>query len=278
MLTLGALGAQTPGASGAPPSSSGEAGREAGGSEGDGTDENSEDGDAEDDEESSGERFRPWFSLGADLLFFVEDSSLESDPEPILPALFLGFGFPVVQAKSAALFIVPSLDVYWTHYRWSEARNRPVPAAIENRDEFVVGFFTGIGAEGRLRVKKSFSLRLGLGLSADLRLVLLAEGLNDTDPIDTINKEKEKVNDYFWQGGNFLFANISLGFDFKVLENYNAGINVKAWVPFAAPERYGNDSALLGWRFGVMISFSRLIGPTAASEAEAAAPPPDPKS
>jgi hypothetical protein len=273
MLVNPALRAQTPPESPAPgtPAAAEEDGKKDGEEEDDG-----EEDDAK-DKKKPGERFRPYFSLGADLLFFIEDSSLESDPEPVLPAFFLAFGIPVVQLNSAALFIVPSLDVYWTHYRWSDARARPVPAAIENRDEFVTGFFTGLGAEGQMRIAKSFLTRFSLGISADLRLVLVADGLNsDVDPVDQIKEDTKKVNDYFWEAKNLLFAHAALGFDFRALENYTVGIGVKAWMPFSVPSRYANDSPLLGWRFGVMINFARLIGQAAPkkpeSEPEEAAP------
>jgi hypothetical protein len=262
-----ALKAQTPSGPAAPGTQA-EAGAGDGSPDGE-TDENNNDDDAEKNKKKAGERFRPYFSLGADMIFFIEDSSLESDPEPILPALYFSFGFPVFQKNSIAVYVVPAFDIYWTHYRWSDARSRPVPAAIENRDEFVTGFITGLGAEGQMRLSKSFSIRLNLGLSADLRVILLADGLNpDVDPIAKINEEKEKVIDYFWKPANFLFAHIAFGFDFRISANYTVGLNIKTWIPFAAPKHYAGDSSLLGWRFGVLINFSRLIG-TAAESAPA---------
>jgi hypothetical protein len=215
---------------------------------------------AEAEAEKEKEKQRFYLSLNTDILFFIEDSSLESDPMPILPSFSARFGFPVAAVKGVAIFVAPALGFYSTYYRWSELLDKPVPAAIENREASIIGFVLGVGAEARWALSPSWVLRANLGLSADFRLILLADGLNEgVDPIDDIKKRNEKLSNYFWAGARWIFAHIIIGFDWKPWENYAVGLDFTMQMPFNPPTVNSGDSASIGWRFGIGARFTRLF-------------------
>jgi hypothetical protein len=233
------------------------------GDEGDvGDEEKKPDGDVDEEPPAQVEKEKQRFylSLGVDILFFIEDSSLESDPMPILPSFFASFGVPVASIKALSLYAVPDIGIYSTYYRWSDLLDKPVPAAIENREASIYGFVVGIGAQARYTLPKSFILRAKLGLSADFRLILLADGLNEgVDPIDEIKKRNEKVSAYFWTDTRWLFAHFNIGFDWKAWDDYAVGLDFNMQIPFNPPQANTGDSSSIGWRFGIAARLTRLF-------------------
>ncbi|MDR3325103.1 MAG: hypothetical protein LBS82_03830 [Spirochaetaceae bacterium] len=209
---------------------------------------------------AGGRGARRFLALGGDLAFLIEDGSLESDPMPVLPTFFASFGFPLASLGGADVFIAPSLGFYSTHYRWSDLRGRPVPAASENREAEVYGVVAGAAAELHVPLSAAFVLKANLGLAADFRAVVLAGGLNDgVDPIDEIKRRNDAAADYFWGGARWLFARFALGFDWRPWNDYGVGLDVSMMAPFHPPEAAAGDTELLGWRFGVGVRFSRLF-------------------
>jgi hypothetical protein len=220
---------------------------------------------AGEDEKETGETLKPppsekqparsLFAIGGSILFFIDDSSMESDPMPVLGALYLGFAYPVLKKSQFSCRIFVSLDVYSTHYRWSDALSRPVPAATENRRVTVTGFPAGAGAEIRYDFSRKAAAFGNIGLSADCRIVTFAENLReDIEDMDALKTEKNKIAGYFGNGVNWLFFEISAGTELKLWEKTSLDIKARSFMPFKHIERQTNDSAFLGWRFGLGIS------------------------
>ncbi|MDR2509921.1 MAG: hypothetical protein LBC77_04675 [Spirochaetaceae bacterium] len=203
---------------------------------------------------------RPYIGAGGTILFFIEDSSLKSDPMPVLPAFYLNFSYPVFQLDPIVVYAALSLDLYSTHYLWDKDGGRALPAAVENRDALVFGFPTGIAAELRFNIIDALAFRLNAGLSADFRLTLLAEDLNEgIDPIEEITANKNNIEKYFWEDFHWLFCEFSAGFDIKLWKKFSLELAGRAFLPFNPPAARDGDDKMLGWRFGVGIRIIRKL-------------------
>jgi hypothetical protein len=95
------------------------------------------------------------------------------------------------------------------------------------------------------------------GFAADMRAVLIAEDLNEVDPIAKIADDVEKVKSYFWQ--HPLYFHTALGVGLRHVQKYSATVNFNVWIPFAPPKHLEGDISLLGWRFGLGVRFSRYF-------------------
>jgi hypothetical protein len=211
----------------------------------------------EDDSETSGiedvpKGFFSYFSLslGTAVLFFPESDVLVSDPMPVLPSPHIALGFPFAFPGDTVFSVETTLDLYWTHYAYSTVLQRPVPAAIENRSSLVIGPFLGLQVQGKTGIGPVVGLRYFLGAAFDLRIVLIAEDLNDADLAKASN-DTELTNDYFWNEGRWLFPFAGAGVDFKISPGISFGIAGRVWIPFYRWQTNENLSGLDGWRFGV---------------------------
>jgi hypothetical protein len=186
------------------------------------------------------------FSFGASILVFQEDYGFDAAPVPILPAPSIAFMLPPLGSGFMGGALELTLDMYFTHYKYSYELNRPVPAEIENRSAFVLGSVLALQVQGYFRVNK-FRLRLNAGIAGDFRLVLLAEDLNEAD-LDDANKQKDEIIDFFSQIGQILFPTVCLGMDFQITPHWAGGIDLRVWAP---SDFSGIDEQFLGWRFGI---------------------------
>lgn len=192
-----------------------------------------------------------FMAAGGYVFFFRDDSSLESDAAPILPAFHLNLSFPVWRAGYINIYLGLSGDVYSTHYMWSETLARPLPAGAENRRALVYGFPLGIAANLRFNLLQKLALCASLGATADLRLTLLAEDLNPSDPLDAISAECDKIGEYFFNDMHWLYIEAGIGADYKFSEKYSIEFQGRILIPVSAPsERQGETVSFLGARPG----------------------------
>jgi hypothetical protein len=194
------------------------------------------------------------WSAGGSLLFFPEDNGLYSDPMPILPSPGMAVAYPVAGPMWAEL----TLDFYFTHYGYSDELGRAVPYAIENRSAQVWAIVLGAQAVALFPVTPMIDVRAYGGLSADMRIVLLAEDLNEgVDDIPLIRKETDQVRSYFWGQGRWLLPVIGSGVDFSLNERFKLGVDLRMWIPLYKLWTDEGFTNIDGWRFGagVRISF-----------------------
>jgi hypothetical protein len=189
-------------------------------------------------------------SLGTVVLFFPESDELRSDPMPVVPSPHIALGFPFAFPGNTTLSVETTLDLYWTHYAYSTALQRPVPAAIENRSSLVIGPVLGAQLQGKTGIGPVVFARYFLGVAFDLRIVLIAEDLNDADLAKASN-DTELTNDYFWNGGRWFFPFAGAGVDFKVSPRLSFGVAGRAWLPLYRWLTGEDSSGFDGWRFGV---------------------------
>jgi hypothetical protein len=174
---------------------------------------------------------------------------------PVLPSPGFGAAYPV----KGSLWLELTGDFYFTHYGYNFTLDRAVPAAIENRSSFVIGSVLGLQAVALFELSPVVSLRVYGGPAADLRIVLLAEDLNETDPMDEIRRETRAVKDYFWGKGRWFLPVFGAGMDFALNSKLKLGFDLRVWFPLYKVWSGENLPAAEGWRFGMgaRITFRR---------------------
>jgi len=187
-----------------------------------------------------------WFVEGS-LLFFPEDNGMESDPMPILPALGAGVSYPLGRRLALEL----TLDFYTTHYGYSHTLNRPVPLAIENRTARVMGFLLGLQLAGHFELTPRLRIRAYGGPAADLRIALIASGLNEgLDDMDEIRRDTNLVRSYFWSRGRWFKPLVGVGADYTLNSGFRLGVDFRVWMPVYRLWTGENLPPVEGWRFG----------------------------
>jgi hypothetical protein len=193
------------------------------------------------------------WSAGGSILFFPEDNGMRSDPMPILPSPGMGVAYPVYGPMWAEL----TLDLYFTHYGYDYVLGRAVPYAIENRSSQVWAFVLGAQAVALFSPTPLIDIRAYGGFAADMRLVLLAEDLNEgLDRIDEITAETDNVRSYFWGQGRWFLPLLGSGVDFNLNEWFKLGMDVRMWIPLYKLWTGEGFMKIDGWRFGVGVRLS----------------------
>ncbi|MDR1212107.1 MAG: hypothetical protein LBK40_07745 [Spirochaetaceae bacterium] len=191
------------------------------------------------------------WSFRGSMLVIPEDNGLEGDPMPILGSLGLSAAHPLGER----LFFETSLDFYMTHYGFPDNAGRPYPYAEENRSTRVIGSVLGFQALYRQELGSSTWLRAYGGLAADLRLCLIAGGLEGADR-DAASKETSRTASYFWSEGRWLFPVIGTGMDFAASQKFLLGFDLRVWFPLYRLWSGESLPAVEGWRFAAGLRFT----------------------
>ena len=202
-----------------------------------------------------------WFGEGS-VLLFPEDNGMDSGPMPVLPSP--GFG---VSYKAADIFkskgelrLELALDFYFTHYAYDYGLDRAVPAAIENRSALVIGFPLAFQLAAYFDLASFMTVRVFGGPAADLRIVLIAEDLNDADligpPETNARIQTDSVRSYFWSQGRWLMPVIGTGVDFTINPRFKLGVDFRVWIPVYRLWSGETLPGIEGWRFGPGIRFT----------------------
>jgi hypothetical protein len=190
-----------------------------------------------------------WFIEGS-VLFFPEDNGYHSDPMPILPSPGFGVSYPFTNLFRLEL----TFDFYMTHYGYSTELDRAVPMAQENRSARVIGILLGVQAAWYFNFTPILTGRAFIGPAADLRIVLIAAGLNDAD--DDAADQTDSVRKYFWSQGRWFMPVIGTGLDITVNPRFKVGLDFRVWMP-AYRIWSGEDlPGIEGWRFSPGIRFT----------------------
>jgi hypothetical protein len=114
-----------------------------------------------------------------------------------------------------------------------------------------------LGLQGvfRPRLGASTWLRLYGGLAADLRLCLIAGGLEGGDR-EEASKETSRTASYFWSRGRWLFPFAGWGMDFAVSQKFLAGFDFRVWFPVYKIWTGEDLPAVEGWRFAGGLRFT----------------------
>lgn len=170
----------------------------------------------------------PSFIYRASVLTILEDNGLYGDPAPILPSP----GFAVALPLLSFLKFEPGLDFYFTYYGYADQLGRAVPVSIEQRSAAVYGFMLNLPLDFSFRIAKLVGFHASVGMTADLRLCLVADGLeSDTQGLSEAIAQTGQVAAYFWDAGRWLYPSASFGFDFPFTDKYYLGVDLRAWYP-----------------------------------------------
>ncbi|MDR3123919.1 MAG: hypothetical protein LBU16_09110 [Treponema sp.] len=191
-------------------------------------------------------------SFRGSILFFPEDNGLESDAMPVLPSLGIAAGWPVFDWR-----VELSWDCYGTYYAYNDRLDRAVPAIPDNRSSFVIGSLLGVQAVKTFALRDAVRIRAYGGPAADLRLCLIADGLEGTDAEDAAAETRD-IAAYFWRQGRWLMPTAGAGIDFALTETLRMGFDLRAWLPVYRLWTAEDLPAVEGWRFAAGVRFSAL--------------------
>lgn len=191
-----------------------------------------------------------WSFRGTLMIFPEENGPASGAPMPLLsvPGAALAYRF---RESCEAEF---SLDLYLTRYGYDWKLDRPVPVELENRSAFVLGALAGVRLGVYVPLGSRGILRIYAGPAADLRLVLLAADLNESDLIPNdpsgAPMQTSAVRNYFWAGGRWFLPFAGAGFDIPVNDDLLVGIDFRVWFPVYRCWTGEDLPPLEGWRFG----------------------------
>ena len=193
------------------------------------------------------------WQIKGSIFFFPEDNGKYSDPMKVLPSLGAGASYPLTEK----LRLEMTMDFYTTHYGYSSILGRAVPDAIENRTARVLGFVLGFHAARYFDLTSLMTLRAYGGPAIDMRIVFLAEGLDEGLPdIEDIRKDVDEVRSYFWSKGRWFLPVVGAGLDFAINPRFKLGIDMRIWIPIYRIWSGENLPAIEGWRFGPGITLT----------------------
>jgi hypothetical protein len=187
------------------------------------------------------------------VLIFPEDNGLDSDSGPILPSIGILAVWPLVKSLEIEL----SLDFYGTYYAYSYKLDRAIPAIPDNRSAFVIGSILGVQALKTFPLSDTLHLRVYGGPAADLRICLVADGLEGEDEKDA-SEQTSEISAYFWGQGRWFIPVIGTGMDFNVTEKLRMGLDLRVWFPVYRLWTGESLPSIEGWRFGAGLRFSVL--------------------
>jgi hypothetical protein len=148
-----------------------------------------------------------------------------------------------------------SLDCYGAYYAYSDALNRAVPAIPDNRSSFILGSILGVQALKTFALGNAVRIRLYGGPAADLRICLVADGLEGADAADAAAETKD-IAAYFWGQGRWFMPAAGAGMDFALTEKLLLGFDLRAWLPAWRLWTAEDLPAVEGWRFAAGLRFS----------------------
>ena len=189
-------------------------------------------------------------SFRGGIMLFTDNGNLP-DPMPVLPSVGVAADFGIF----GPLRFEASLDFYGTDYDYSYPLSRAVPASIEYRSSFVVGFVLGFQALGRFDLTPSMALRVFGGPGVDLRACFLSYNLNQNDIDENSGKRITSIVDdiavYFWDSGRWFLPTAGIGFDYRILPKLMLGIDGRVWFPLYRAWSGEDLAPLEGWRFSL---------------------------
>ena len=150
-----------------------------------------------------------------------------SAASPILDALGASFDL-----KLSDLFLFePSLDIYGTYYKWLPDQNRAVPAELENREAFVLGFILDTSFYIRWAIADRLQLQFGLGPAFILPAGFIGVQENDQTTQAGIVADVKSINGWFYSEGRFVRPSATLSFRFKLRDKIDFGVWGRVIVP-----------------------------------------------
>ena len=204
--------------------------------------------------------FFNWSVLGS-MFYFAADNGVNSDPAPILPSL----GGSVSLRLNNFLRLELTEDVYFTNYEYNYEYGYPMACNPENRSAFVLGFITGIQLTGVIPIGGGITVRVYGGPAADLRIVLVAIGLNHPNDFtggieNNARLQTNAISDYFWGEGRWFMPVAGAGMDFPINEKFLLGFDLRTWFPVYKLWTNDQTPAIDGWRFGAGLRITPRLG------------------
>ncbi len=167
----------------------------------------------------------PW-AIQFSLAFIPEDNGTAGDPSPLIPSFGVSWG----HSFASWVAFEPSLDFFSTYYGYETTLERAIPLALENRRSLVIGTLLSLPFRFSVTLAERFRLNLLLGPAFDLRLCLIADGLQDSD-LEDATEQTSRAFSYFWSEGRWFRPLSGLGADWRDSRGRRFGLDLRAWMP-----------------------------------------------
>jgi len=185
-------------------------------------------------------------SFGGNLLHFYADRPVDSDPAPIIPSLGCSLAMPF----SSYVRLELTQDIYFANYEYNFGLDRAFACNTENRSAFVLGFISAVQLTLAIPTNPNGgAIRVYGGPAADIRIVMLALGLNPDDEPDA-REQTNAIRSYFLGGDRWFMPVAGVGMDFPVNERFLLGFDLRTWFPLYKSGSNKYNPGLDGWRFG----------------------------
>ena len=175
--------------------------------------------------EAKGISVRPYFNIGTNITLNLA-SKEKIAPTPVN----FTFGGGVVLDITDLISIEPRLDFWMMYYLYDGID--ALPAEVEHRTATTLCFMLDCPVGFNFRFGKH-TITPGAGLGFLMRFGLLSTGVKDNDKgaTGTAKGDIEKINSWFWGNARFLYPEIFLSWDYKVNDNFRAGLTAKVYLP-----------------------------------------------
>jgi len=187
------------------------------------------------------------WAVTGNILFFLADDGVDADPAPIIPSLGGALSLPLF----GSFRIEFTEDIYISNYEFNPRLGYPAACNPENRSALVIGFVTAAQFTGVFPINdKGIVIRAYAGPALDLRIVLLAAGLNHSSDSEA-KSQADAIRDYFSKDARWLIPVAGFGMDFPINEKFLLGFDLRAWIPIYKAWTDQDLPAINGWRLGV---------------------------
>lgn len=157
------------------------------------------------------------------------EGGTKSAVSPITFSTAIGAVWP----NNSLLSFQPRLSFFTMYYIWNG--KEALPSEVENRTALSLSFLLDIPAVFSFRVNKN-TFETGLGLALLARIGILAPGVkgSETGASGSASSDVEKINEWFWSAGRFLYPELIFSWDYKISERLRAGLDLRWYIPLGA--------------------------------------------
>lgn len=182
----------------------------------------------ESDETNPNTRICPYFNIGTVTTLNLASKEV-SAPSPV--NFYMGGGaiIPITEL----ITLEPHLD-FWAMYYLYDGTDA-LPAEVEHRTATTLCFMLDCPVGFNFK-SGAHTFTPGAGLGILMRFAILSNGVKDDDSgaTGTAQSDVDKIAAWFWQDARFLYPEIFFSWDYKVSENFRAGLTAKVYFPMGS--------------------------------------------
>lgn len=158
------------------------------------------------------------------------ESGLVSAPSPVIYPVSIGMLWP----NYTFLAFEPTFSTFMMYHLWYG--NQALPAEIENRTSSTFTFIFNFPAVISIYPSAHSRIQFSSGAAIFIRYGILANGVKKSDSgySGSAGEDLNKINQYFWQNGHFLYLSTGVSWLYSFTEKLKAGPVFKMYLPIGS--------------------------------------------